>query len=60
MPLPTVDPAAVFDGLDLAALRAEAFNNSRMMLILPEAPDATPDFDLDAWSPAQRDGYWLM
>jgi hypothetical protein len=60
MPLPTVDPAAVFDGLDLAALRAEAFNNSRMMLILPEAPDATPDFDLDAWTPAQRDGYWLM
>jgi Ca2+-binding RTX toxin-like protein len=60
MPLPTVDPAAVFDGLDLAALRAEAFNNSRMMLILPEAPDATPDFDLDAWAPAQRDGYWLM
>jgi hypothetical protein len=60
MPLPTVDPAAVFDGLDLAALRATAFNNSRMMLILPEAPDATPDFDLDAWTPAQRDGYWLM
>jgi len=60
MPLPTVDPAAVFDGLDLAVLRAEAFNNSRMMLILPEAPDATPDFDLDAWAPAQRDGYWLM
>ena len=60
MPLPTVDPADPFNGLDLALLRAEAFNNSRMMLILPEAPDATPDFDLDAWTPAQRDGYWLM
>ncbi|WP_298128237.1 DUF4214 domain-containing protein [Brevundimonas sp.] len=46
--------------VDLAALRAEAFNNSRMILILPEVPDATATFDLDAWTPNQRDGHWLM
>lgn len=60
LPLPTVDPANPFDGLDLAALRATALNDGRMMLILPETPEATPDFDLDAWTPNQRDGHWLM
>lgn len=60
MPLPTVDPADPFDGVDLAALCATAFNDSRIMLILPEGVDFTPDFDLNGWSPAQRDGHWLM
>jgi Ca2+-binding RTX toxin-like protein len=60
MPLPTVDPAAVFDGLDLAVLRLSASRDARMMLTLPEGVDFTPEFDLDAWSPAQRDGHWLM
>jgi hypothetical protein len=60
MPLPTVDPAGLLDGLDFAALRATVVNDGRMMLIMPEASDAMPEFDLDAWSPAQREGHWLM
>jgi Ca2+-binding RTX toxin-like protein len=60
MPLPTVDPADPSDGLDLAALRLSASRDARMMLTLPESVDLPTDFDLDAWSPAQRDGHWLM
>ncbi|WP_298128259.1 DUF4214 domain-containing protein [Brevundimonas sp.] len=56
----TVDPADPLNDPDLAGFRAEASGNSRMMLTLPEAADATPDFDLDAWTPVQRDGHWLM
>jgi hypothetical protein len=56
---PTVDPTDPFNSLDLAALRATALNDGRMMLILPETPEATPDFDLEAWTPTQRDGHWL-
>ena len=56
----TLEPADPFDGIDLATLRLSASNDSRMMLILPEGADVTPDFDLDSWVPPHRDGHWMM
>lgn len=60
MNLPTVDPADLLNGLDIAAAHTTALNDSRVVLALPAAIDGAPEFDLDAWSPGQREGHWLI